>query len=72
MGHYPSESFSLGNRIGNLDIMITDEDLKGLSAFGHRSSNYFNENDEHMGFETPAHDNYILNKSDQKYKNSNI
>jgi hypothetical protein len=37
---YASDNFSLGNRIGNLGIMIADDELKGLSDFGHKGANF--------------------------------
>ena len=50
LAQYQNESISLGNRIGNLDIMIADDELKGLSSFGPRSNHYYNDNDEQMSY----------------------
>lgn len=78
--HYPThdhhhsqyaDNFSLANRIENLDIMIHEDELKDLSAFGHKRGNIHVDDDERMSYQNTHDEAYILNKSDQKYKISN-
>lgn len=45
-----------------MDIMVNDDDMKGLSVFGHRT-NVIQDNDEDMIFATPCDDHSSVHQS---------